>query len=372
MYSDNKSMTSDHQNASHSDHPDNSNSPQQSDLRLPEPAVDTSHCTVLPCPTSQSNSRNSPGPTSTAGKRKSARNAIRDGIFARELVIPEIGERREDFEMFANGYFNYFVPLDLAEEGAVRDFVEYRWQLERVRKAEEQTRCDRLEAFQLEYELERADELNKLIVRFLDCVEDYASGVATEVGALPADLEEVRDKLISTSEGNGFLLNLLERLTTRYVLSLNETALLHVISGSAHPFHVSCRIDQLTSANHSLECGIEPSEHVAKREAKSEEEYSTIKAGEGHSEPGPTLVDMDLRKETQVALINSVAQYLKERRDKLKVIEAARKSEQLSLIVLDPSGTDRFSRAGTRAERGMHKALMAFWAIRDNAPISVS
>ena len=65
--------------------------------------------------------------------------------------------------------------------------------------------------------------------------------------------------------------------------------------------------------------------------------------------------------------IMSVTDTLSKRKEMLQKIEEARIREQMSLIVLDPSASDRYSRAETRLERGMHKALAAFVGLRTNA-----
>ena len=119
------------------------------------------------------------GPTSDEGKRRSSRNATHDGIFSRRAVIQELGEKQEEFDSLKASYLDLFEPANCFEEQLAIDVVENLWRRDRVRRAQDQELRSRLEAEQLQDDLKRADDLEKLRHRFLVLFEDYVSGLDT-------------------------------------------------------------------------------------------------------------------------------------------------------------------------------------------------
>jgi hypothetical protein len=158
------------------------------------------------------NGAKSHGPTSPEGKQKAAQNAFRDGIFSRQVVIEELGETREHFDQVRASFFDWIQPHGALEEQMAMDYTENLFVRERVRRAEERERSSRLETFQLQNELVRSDQLEKLRHRFLVQLPDYVGNWNSHYLELPDELDQVRRELMSMSEGVDFLLELLEQI----------------------------------------------------------------------------------------------------------------------------------------------------------------
>jgi hypothetical protein len=80
------------------------------------------------------NSLRSTGPTSFAGKAASRFNAVKSGIYAKELVLP--GEDLAALESMAANYQQQLGPLSQIEQFLVDSLIESDWRLRRLRKAE--------------------------------------------------------------------------------------------------------------------------------------------------------------------------------------------------------------------------------------------
>lgn len=85
----------------------------------------------------QENSRSSTGPKTETGAKNSSRNAVKHGILCRNLINPDLGERKEDFEAVLNAYREMFEPVGLIEEHDVLEITEISWRLKRVFRAED-------------------------------------------------------------------------------------------------------------------------------------------------------------------------------------------------------------------------------------------
>lgn len=317
--------------------------------------------------TSTINGRKSHGPTSSMGKQRSAQNAVRDGIFSRQIVIAELGETQEDFDQLRAVVFDSIRPCDKTEELMAMDFTENWFLRDRVRRAEELERRNRLNTFRLENKLRRSDRLEQLKTCFVEHLRDHVAGWNHDYDALPAALEEARQGLMSMSEGVEFLLALLKELAwsveAEGVLTVTQRALFQAIRGSGHPFDIGCRIERLSSYDVLLSSSTEvpPSgPKGAGLEAISDTEDEVPQTDE---ELG---VEMDrLRKEGIATLINTVSESLQERQATLQQIEEAEIQKQIALIMLDPSSSDRFGRAETSRGRKINGALAGIMAIRN-------
>lgn len=81
----------------------------------------------------QANRRNaelSSGPRSVEGKSRVATNALKHGLTAKMVVLPN--EDPEDFEAFASRLWTDFAPVGAREEAWVETIVCCRWRLRRV------------------------------------------------------------------------------------------------------------------------------------------------------------------------------------------------------------------------------------------------
>jgi hypothetical protein len=80
------------------------------------------------------NSLKSTGPTSAAGKAASRLNAVKSGIYAKELILP--GEDLAEFESLTANYQQQLRPVTPVEQFLVDSLIENDWRLRRLRKAE--------------------------------------------------------------------------------------------------------------------------------------------------------------------------------------------------------------------------------------------
>ncbi len=85
---------------------------------------------------SRTNGAKGKGPTSPDSKNRSRMNARKLGLFARELVITEIGERWEDFTAVREWFRASFRPVDQVEEMLCEDAAYNWWRRQRVRRCE--------------------------------------------------------------------------------------------------------------------------------------------------------------------------------------------------------------------------------------------
>ena len=84
------------------------------------------------------NSLRSTGPKTLHGKRNVARNAMKHGIFAREVVITagDGEESLEEFHALVEGLMNFYEPVGTMEEMLVETIVSAVWGKARVLRAE--------------------------------------------------------------------------------------------------------------------------------------------------------------------------------------------------------------------------------------------
>ncbi len=323
---------------------------------------------------SRANDRRSPGPTSADGKQKAAQNSVRDGIFSRQVVIEELGETREDFERVKRTHFDSLRPCDGLQEQYVMDMAENAFLRERVRRAEELERRNRLDTFQLENELKRADQLDQFRDRFLIEFEHYVGDSEFTFRRLPHALDEARRDLMSMSEGIGFLLFLLAEVEVCFreagTLMEKHRSLFDAIRGSAHPLDIRNWIEHLTTHDFASAPTGEPESEPSYAE---QEEISAD--DEAKSCQRPCDAKTDPVTAGLAAFISSVAESLRDRKEKLERIEEGEVQKEIALIMLDPSPTERFSRAETSRERKMYRALVGLSQLRamaTSSPLSLA
>lgn len=69
-----------------------------------------------------------------------------------------------------------------------------------------------------------------------------------------------------------------------------------------------------------------------------------------------------------MATINELAEQLRERKQKLQMIEEAQARGRTLMAIVDANTSDRLSRAQTTYERRMYRALACLMALRGEAP----
>ena len=82
----------------------------------------------------QRNALKSTGPRTEAGKERSKYNALKHGLTAKTVLLPD--ENREEFEAFAAGLYNDLKPVGSLETLLVDRIIFSAWRLFRLRRVE--------------------------------------------------------------------------------------------------------------------------------------------------------------------------------------------------------------------------------------------
>jgi hypothetical protein len=127
---------------------------------------------------SRANGSKSKGPKSQAGKSKAAQNAIQDGVFARQIVIEQLGEKQAEFEKTKKLLWDFFQSSNTVEEMLVSDYVENWWRRERIRRSEAIELRNRLAALNLRSQFEAEDKVEALGARPVSVMEARPRGIA--------------------------------------------------------------------------------------------------------------------------------------------------------------------------------------------------
>jgi hypothetical protein len=159
---------------------------------------------------SRSNGKKSHGPVTDAGKRRIRLNALADGLFSQEMVIPSTGESEKEFQRLSSAILDYFRPTDIVTEMLVRELISLYWRMQRPRRCEAAEIRRQLQSAELRNDLDKIARNDFLKNQFL---RDYAAktciaGKNPELAAeLTRSLDETRRALKQTSLGLEFLIN---------------------------------------------------------------------------------------------------------------------------------------------------------------------
>jgi len=297
---------------------------------------------------SRKNGSKSRGPKSSAGKRRSAQNAIQDGIFSRRVVIEQLGEKQQDFENLTKSYLDIFQPSSELEEKLILDFVENLWRRDRVRWAEQQELSSRIELLRLRNDLETADEMETLIGCFLNLFEAYVTGQDDPSLHFPNELENARRELVSTIGGVDFFLQQLEVLQTELEaegrLSKRQKMLLLVICGTGTAWIGSARMSRLTVQKDDHSNSTINTQSSDENNQFAPDLSSAKSESEGEKYEDKTIsAEPDFVKLTTATQIEVAAEQLCARKEKLQMIEAAAAPSRILMAIIDPNTSDRFS-----------------------------
>ncbi len=78
----------------------------------------------------RANAAKSTGPVTPAGKAAIAQNALKHGLAAKRVVLPD--ESRADYKFLLHGYLDRFQPQDTVEFELVATMAAARWRLRRI------------------------------------------------------------------------------------------------------------------------------------------------------------------------------------------------------------------------------------------------
>ena len=364
---------------------------------------------------SRRNGSNSKGPKSHKGKARASQNAVKDGVFSRQVVIPQLGEEKTAFEAVKKRVWDEMRPAGVLEEMLVSDYVENWWRRERVRRAEQLDLETRTEVHHIRNRIEREDEVEKLKARFLVLYGRRITPTERESEETIIELEEVRAKLLSTSKGAGFLLEKLNKLREwvkkEGILSPEEEMLVEACCGVASLTTYYIRGTNLiskrdcgkwektgTGSINTTPAAAPPSGRSEnekqllrlalqlKRETENLKQSATGKAGEIPKADGAeeaakssqTLNESRSKAAEAEGAVNSredqgmllatllsvAIKGVRFRQQELQMIEAVQSKTELFTLVLEPTTTGRFARAEAAIERRMYRALGVLFATR--------
>ena len=76
----------------------------------------------------------STGPTTDPGKAIASRNATTHGVFARDVVLPTLGEDPEGYQQLQAAWTTQLIPRNLLEQHYVEKIAAASWRLRRLHR----------------------------------------------------------------------------------------------------------------------------------------------------------------------------------------------------------------------------------------------
>lgn len=305
---------------------------------------------------SRTNGSKSAGPKSQKGKDNIRFNALAGGLFAKQLVIPALGESPEEFDRIKNEIWSAIQPTDLFQQMLTIELVETWWRRQRIRRGAAAE--VRLSAAQIEMEdgMRRADEVVSLKNKFWHLIMTKSVD--------PRDREEVRSQLVSTSGGLEFLIETITRINAVYAqkktaLEDLDVAVLTLCCGPGDTaLHRCYKINRMIRA--------------AVQELKSEAVGKKLPNEAGEADKAERVSDgesLGLSPEECMQLLqNAIADIVKAWVQKRKLLvehERVQKETQITAAALPSSETlDRISRAEAAIDRRFHRALVLLLTLK--------
>ncbi len=80
------------------------------------------------------NGAKSQGPKTVSGKQRSSQNAIKHGMYCRDIVVP--GESLDEYHDLRDSYLQEFTPVGPAESHQVQTMIDAEWRINRFRQSE--------------------------------------------------------------------------------------------------------------------------------------------------------------------------------------------------------------------------------------------
>jgi hypothetical protein len=281
------------------------------------------------------NGRKGEGPTSAEGKAWSRRNAIKSGLFSRELVVAAAGERQEDFDALLSGLRTQLPDFLIAF--LTGDLAKTIWGLQRlgayqtaeIRKQCATARCRR--------GLEKLAEVDTLKARFIRDHDVLFAGAPLPADrvALRVSLETTRKQLEQTSMGIEFLIEQIEGIQKEieregYLPRLTLELLANVCGiGDEH-------IKYVNWANGLAETEMEKFKTAEEADKTTFEKYK------------PLLSD----------LLKSKLETMRAMKKVVNNLESAEEEDYLASLVMPPmEAVEKIGRADARLRRNFHKTL---------------
>jgi hypothetical protein len=308
---------------------------------------------------SRANGAKSSGPTSAAGKEKSKVNALKKGLFSKEVVVAAAGESAETFEALRAELLAAIQPDDAVQLMIADDLVVNWWRRQRVRRAEAADLQLRLENLKIHDNYLRSDEIDSLKIRFQVLCERYlaprTNSPFEDIAELVVALEHARSQLSSTSVGLKFLSAKVEAVKS-------EASSMGQMSEAAVRLLRACV--GMTSDLVTYVIGFN---QVIKNESgTSAEGEKTGKSGAFGEGAGKEKPDTGSDIKTMLVCAIEMAEWqLLSRAHVLEIMEKWQGTARCAAAVVPiDSKPDTFERAETTYDRRFYRALAAWWAMK--------
>jgi hypothetical protein len=360
---------------------------------------------------SRENGAKSKGVKSPWGKNRVRLNALKDGLFSKDIVIKSAGERKEDFERLKKEMWDLFQPASALEEMLVADIVENWWRRQRVRRAESADLKNRLDTSWIRDKLRSSDEVESLKATFFDLLRSYVMALRSQPSQYPsaitAKLEGVRQQLAGTSLGVEFLISLMKGVDSeaqeKGQVSLESEAMISACCGFGNeigrmclqvnsinirelrktsgspPYNGDSDWDEVRRVAQQLKSIVAQNRRKATTETKksqsdenegsSAEQSAQVKKTESNgTEEEGFKFDKNMGAQMLSGVIKEAQ--LKFRKQSLTFAEKFETETRRAASIFPAEASDRFLRAETTIERRMYRALVMLLALRSESDVS--
>lgn len=313
------------------------------------------------------------GPVSPEGKARSRMNARKRGLFAQELVIPELGESWEELNGIREKIRTSFTPANPAEELLCNDVTVNYWRRQRVQRCETNEIRRAIRGTDLLAAVDLNREVSILKEKFSRLVLERlrATPLVREPGNLRGlaevnvDLDAVRWELRRRAPGLDFLIETLEAVAaeadTKGELSPTSEALLHACLGANDASGALCVNSLIKKRADGKRGQGAPSGGPSNQRPVEENQMDTEKADAARPLSAEEAKQMDCA--TLASLIRLRKLSLELERNILQPYQEAVATDVLakSAAVLTSS---QLSRAETTYDKRLYKALSTLNSIR--------
>jgi hypothetical protein len=362
---------------------------------------------------SRQNGAKSKGAKSPWGKNRVRRNALKDGLFSKDIVIEGLEERKEDFERLKKEMWDLFQPKSALEEMLVADIVQNWWRRQRVRRAESADLENRVETLRIRDVFRRSDEIESLKASFFDLWRNYVMALRSRpsqyLGAITAKLEDVRQQLAGTSLGVEFLIRCMKGVDSearekgqvsleseamisaccgfgdeigRICLQINSINIreLRKTSGSPPDNSDTESQDEIIRIARQLKSIIDQNRRKATTETQKSQSYENEgssaeqsaqekKTGSKGTGGEGFKFDKDMGGQILSQAINGAVSWLTFRKQSLEYAETWEAKTRSAASIFPADASDRFLRAETTIERRMYRALVMLLALRSESDV---
>jgi hypothetical protein len=293
------------------------------------------------------NGRLSKGPVSANGKNRVRLNAVKAGLFAKELVIPSAGENQKELDELRSRMWDLFQPQDVVTEMLVGEAISTYWRLQRPRRCEAAEIRYRLDTAKYRRMYEKTSEVNSLKSRFIANYATRYSSMGTEQTdkqAVRLSQGETRKQLEKSSLGLEFLMKRVGYMKSEveqngFISQTSEAMLLDV-------------------------CGIEDDAATA---CLGLNKIANAERGKVKTDEKTDTTTFDQNKRMFFMALDSIIQGLNRMKTVIERLELAEENAYLATLVLPPADClERIHRAEVAMERRFYKALTYLLAMQAN------